>query len=164
MSHAVKDELEYLRTSNNGLLRPIDIVEFAKANPDSALHSKFEWDDTNAAHLYRLMQARSIVAVVYKKIDDEHPAVREYVSLRRDRKQGGGYRSFVDVVANNDWRDEMLQEAISDMERFKSKYETLAAVAPIIEEMERAAAKASAKKTTKRARRHVEGGQSATVG
>jgi hypothetical protein len=33
----------------------------AAASPDSPLHPAFEWDDTKAAHQYRLVQARDLV-------------------------------------------------------------------------------------------------------
>ena len=38
-----------------------DVVAAAR-DPLSPLHSKFQWDDSKAAHRYRLWQARQIIA------------------------------------------------------------------------------------------------------
>ena len=42
---SVKDELEQIRNANGGILYPKAVVDFAR-NPDTDLHSGFEWDDS----------------------------------------------------------------------------------------------------------------------
>ena len=43
-----KEELEYIRQSNGGFLRPQDVVEYAR-NQETELHKRFTWDDGEAA-------------------------------------------------------------------------------------------------------------------
>jgi hypothetical protein len=44
----------------NGSVDAETVVDVAKS-PKSPLHACFEWDDTKAAHKYRLVQARTII-------------------------------------------------------------------------------------------------------
>jgi len=44
-------------------LTPTDVVEAAK-DPKSPIHHHFCWDDTEAAHRYRIQQARSLIVSV----------------------------------------------------------------------------------------------------
>ena len=56
------------------------------ATPDEhPLHDEFTWDDTEAAHNYRLNEARSLIrSVKIRPVDPEAPsdAVRAFVSVR----------------------------------------------------------------------------------
>lgn len=54
-------ELQWMADSLNGRkLQPEDVVEAAK-DPKSALHVRFEWDDTVAAQKYRNHIARQVI-------------------------------------------------------------------------------------------------------
>ncbi len=66
----IKQELEALAEANNGILRPEIVVEFAR-DAKTALHSRFEWDDTEAAKQYRLWQARQIIKVAINVLPAE---------------------------------------------------------------------------------------------
>jgi hypothetical protein len=44
----------------DGKVVPTAVVNEAK-RADSALHNQFEWDDSKAAHSYRLVQARTLI-------------------------------------------------------------------------------------------------------
>ena len=56
-----------------------DVVAAAR-DPLSPLHSKFQWDDSKAAHRYRLWQARQIIASVTIKLPDGR-ATRKYINV-----------------------------------------------------------------------------------
>jgi len=56
---AVVDELRRLQ-KRSGRLLPEDVVRQAE-NPDNSLHPYFEWDDSLAAHQYRIAQAESLI-------------------------------------------------------------------------------------------------------
>ena len=73
-----KQELEQIRKANDGELRPADVVEFAR-NPDTALHSRFTWDDDKAAAEYRLWQARELIRVVVQLHPKTNKKMRVYV-------------------------------------------------------------------------------------
>ena len=78
---AIKRELETIRSAHGGILLVEDVVEFAK-DDQSALHAKFNWDDTHAAHQFRLSQARKIIRVHVVVLSPSQSSVRAYVSKR----------------------------------------------------------------------------------
>lgn len=134
---AIDRELELIRRRNGGILRAEQVVEFAR-NPKTALHSQFEWDDTKAGYQYRLWQAREIIRVRVTMEPRINAETRAYVSLYSDRKQpGGGYRAIADVLSDEERREELLQQALRDMEAFKHKYIQLKRLAPVFAAMDR---------------------------
>jgi hypothetical protein len=129
----IRDELELVRRNGGGILRPVDVVVFAK-DEGTTLHGCFEWDDSKAAHEHRLEQARKLIRVKLTMIADHPRAVRAYVSLQRDREtDGGGYRAIVDVMSDDEMREQLLDEALDELNRFRRKYSMLKALAPIFE-------------------------------
>ena len=136
---SVQDELLYLCKKNKGVLNPHDIVEYAE-NPDTYLHSKFEWDDDKAAGEYRLEQARRIIRLEFEIIQNTDVAVgpvRLFVSLRDDRNKEGGYRLIENVVKDNDLRQAMIKEALMEFVRIRNKYSTLVELADIFTAIEK---------------------------
>lgn len=131
----VKKELETIRQKNGGILDPEAVVEFAR-NPKTAMHSKFDWDDSSAGQKYRLWQARSIINVYVEILPQSTESVRAYVSLPSDRKQGGGYRALVDVLSNEDHRAELLGQALSEARLFQRKYQQLKELSPVFAAIE----------------------------
>ena len=147
---AIEQELESIRLDNRGILRPIDVVTFAE-DPATALHAKFQWDDTVAAHQYRLWQAREIIQVRVTLLAEDVAATRAYVSLGEDRNAkggGGGYRQIVDVLRNPKRRERFLTEALMEIERLQVKYGVLRELAAVWE-----AASAARKKKRKKRKR-----------
>lgn len=131
----IKLELETLAEANNGLLRPETVVEFAK-DPNTALHSRFEWDDTEAATKYRIWQARQLIKVVVNILPNENETEYQvFVSLKSDRLNGGGYRALVDVMSNDDQRKELLTQAHNDFKLWQKKYQQLKELAPVFDKM-----------------------------
>jgi hypothetical protein len=136
----VVSELRRIQALNGGLLRPSDIVAEASA-PDSPLHHCFNWDDTAAAHQWRLQQARQLIRVVVEVLPYEEPhyEVRAYVSLMPDRvQQNGGYRVLTEVLASPPQRQQMLAEALQELNRFKVRYHQLSELDAVFRAAERA--------------------------
>ena len=94
-----------------GRLTPAAVVAAAE-NPDSPLHPRFEWDDSKAAHAFRLEQARRLIRGVQVVITTEDrvistvhyvhdPRVGEdeqgYVSLSQLRSEPGNARAMLRV-------------------------------------------------------------------
>ncbi|MBC8321218.1 MAG: hypothetical protein H8E34_10885 [Bacteroidetes bacterium] len=132
----IKQELERIANDNNGVLKPIDIVNEA-SNKDSVLHSKFEWDDTEAAHQYRLEQARRLIRVVVNIINTNKPdEYRVWVSLSKDRtNKDGGYKAITSVLVDQDESQMLLDDAKKEMKHFTTKYRMLKELANVINEM-----------------------------
>lgn len=156
---AIQEELETIRSKNNGKLDPEAVVSFAK-NPKTALHNRFEWDNTEAAHQWRLQQARQIIRVSVYVVETTQQTVRAYVSLMPDRAnakreepdgeadekprdEGYGYRHIADVMSDEDLRQQLLAQALADMRVFRQKYATLKELVPVFDEMHRVEARAS---------------------
>ena len=54
------EALKEIAKRDGGLLRPAAVVDAAR-DEKSPLHGAFEWDDTEAAQKYRLLQAQSLI-------------------------------------------------------------------------------------------------------
>jgi hypothetical protein len=126
----IQKELEAIRKSHGGHLRPEDIVEFAR-DKKTALHSRFQWDDTDAAHQWRLQQARQIIRVHVTVIQEDVGPVRAYVSLKTDRHHKGGYRAMVDVLSDEEQYAQMLADALDELRTFRAKYNKLKELRPV---------------------------------
>jgi hypothetical protein len=132
-------ELQQIAAANNGLLRPEDVVDFAK-DPRTALHGCFTWDDAAAAHQHRLQQARALIRVTVTVLPhDGETKFRAFVSLKPDRYTlpGGGYRVFVDTMTDGDLQKQLLLDAMEEMQTFMTKYETLKELADVFDAMNR---------------------------
>jgi hypothetical protein len=126
-------ELEKVRKTNRGILRPEDIVEAARP-ARSPLHECFEWDDSKAGQEFRLWQARHMIRVCVMLVDGETEPIRAYVSMMGDRaEEGGGYRHMVDVMSDDDSRLRMLAEALNELKGFQRKYRRIRELAPVFE-------------------------------
>lgn len=125
----IDSELEWIER-RDGVIRPEAVVEFAR-NERTALHSQFTWDDTAAAKAHRLWQARQVIAVRVKIIPQSEKVTRAFVSLPSDRAGGGGYRSIVRVLSDDERRAELLASARDELKTFRRKYQTLSELAGI---------------------------------
>ena len=133
----LKQELEQIREQNGGMLRPVDVVAFAE-NPETNLHKCFTWDDTEAAHNYRLWEARTIIRVcVTTAPKDDLPPMRVFVSLKSDRKKpGGGYQAMVDVLSDEEKRRELLEQATEEFKYYETKYRQLSELTEVFAAMD----------------------------
>jgi hypothetical protein len=122
----VVNSLNTIAARNGGLLLPQDVVAAAR-NPKSPIHDLFEWDDSEAGHRYRLIQARVLirVAVTVLPTETKDVRVRAFVSLSTDRREEGGYRATVDVMKNDASRRQMLADAFAELDSFRKKFERL---------------------------------------
>lgn len=149
-STSVKEELERLREQNGGeLVQPEQVIEFARLNRNSALHAEFEWDNTKAAHQFRLEQARRIIRLNIDVLETPggDVTVPMYVSLVSDRKNGGGYRRLNAVMNNAEMRAQFLQQALDEFQRVRRKYETIRELAPVFAALDRVSRNATRRRS-----------------
>ena len=122
----IKEELEAIAEGNRGILRGIDVIRFAQENQDSTLNSRFQWDDSKAAHQYRLQQARQLIRLHVTVVSDDSPEVKVWVSLSGDRVQeDGGYRRVESVMSNDLQRAALVKEALRDANVWRTKWRDL---------------------------------------
>jgi hypothetical protein len=122
-SRIVQDAL--LALKRRGTITPERVVEAAR-DPKSPLHSRFTWENDEAAHQWRLQQARQLIRVCVSVVPGTTVNERVFVSLSRDsQKEGGGYRVTAEVLSDKELREELLAEALNDLDIFKQKYARL---------------------------------------
>jgi hypothetical protein len=118
-------ELKRIALDNGGVLQPEKVVEEARPKT-SPLHSNFEWDDSLAGQRYRIWQARQLIRVTVETIDGSDETMDVFVSLSPDRKnESGGYRILTEVLTNKERREQMLTDALNELETFRQRYERL---------------------------------------
>ena len=126
--HRIKTAKEYateLRAlyRRHGSLDPETVVAWAAAHPESALHGRFLWDDTKAAHQYRLWQARALITDV-TVVHADGRVRQEFVSPVESRGEGG-YQALVEVLDDAAKRALFLRQALEEFQRVSDKYADL---------------------------------------
>lgn len=107
---AVYAELESLRKTGGLTVRRVLEVAEDPANP---LHPMFEWDDAQAAALFREEQARRVLRSITVQVNDEPPR-RVYAHVPAARGEGFYERQEI-VVQHVDMFALALNEALSDV-------------------------------------------------
>jgi len=88
-------EIEAARAEKGA--QPQDLLEWAREHPDSEIHAKFTWDDSEAAEKWRLTEARTIIrSYTILKPRTLTRVVRALVSV-----DGSGTRSYRDYTLVN---------------------------------------------------------------
>ena len=137
----IRDELTAL-IRDGGSLNPHEVVDWARGNPDSALHRSLEWDDEKAAEHYRVWQARRLIAIHVVSADGE----RTTISLMPDRFSGTGYRPVDRVMSNADLRAMALQQAVEELRRWEHRYRHLTELAQVFAALDQAERRVSGNK------------------
>lgn len=120
----IQKELQSIAQKHGGVVNPHAVVAFAR-NPKTALHSRFQWDDTRAAHLYRIEQARCLLRVFVTVHEETKRPYKVWASLPSDRTKQGGYRMTVDIMSHAARRQELLEMALAELRVFQEKYQSL---------------------------------------
>lgn len=121
-------QIESIEQRNNKSVTPLDIVEDAR-DRRSPLHDCFEWNDGVAAEKYRLWQARNIInhLVVEVKYDGKVSDQRAYISVRENDEAGNPQSVYVTlqkVFSNNEFKQQVLQNALEEISYWRDKYTT----------------------------------------
>lgn len=131
-AQAAGEELHRIYTER-GELDPKRVVEESRAE-SAPLHPCFEWDDKSAAEKYRESQAQDIiraVVVVQQKQNGEPVTVRAFPHVQQT------YQPISVVVNSQDKMDELLKTAMRELISFRRKYETLSALRPVFDTIEK---------------------------
>jgi hypothetical protein len=144
MSHRIDTiaaELLALRTEQ-GVINPSEVVQWARDNADSRLHGALTWDDEAAAERYRIWQVRALISVHIIDTDGG----RKFVSLSIDREGTGGYRPIAEVMDDETFRDILLKDALAELERVRKRFEKLTELANVWEEIHKVKRRRSVRK------------------
>lgn len=137
-SPAVIVELEAICTAGGGVITPVAVVRQAKKKK-SALHGYFEWDDTEAAQKYREHQARLLIRAVRIVSPQTNEAEDIFVNIVDDENKRE-YRRLVEVLSDEEMREQLLATALDELKSFRKKYRHLKELAAIFKAIDEAAA------------------------
>ena len=149
----IKEALVSIAEANNGYLKPEDVVKAAQS-PDSPMHDRFQWDDTEAARHYRNIQAGVLIRMIKitvmrnstKTKQLEVITTRAFGSLPSDRdtKNGdtdsaGSYQPVESIMAEPEKRDELLRTVLKELEAYRKRYAAIAELAEVWAALDRVA-------------------------
>lgn len=132
----VGEHLEMLRQRFKGEITPRDLLDDAR-NPNSPLHSFFEWSDTEAAEQYRLQQARGLIrSVVAIYVQEDKPATRVRAYVHVPEPGTPHYRETGHAMSQKKTRDMVLQRALRELIGWQKRYHELHEFADLFENIE----------------------------
>jgi hypothetical protein len=114
----IGEELETIRKLERELTAELVV---SKARPkNSPLHNEFTWDDSDAAHKYRLVQARTLIRSVTVVTEAKEP-VQHYCHVRHKGEKGkrqrrGEYKPMEIVVQSKTEYETALQELMEKLQ------------------------------------------------
>src|SRR5690606_25037488 len=99
----------------DGAVTPDDVLAAAKPKR-SKLHDWFEWDDSEAAHKYRLNQAayllRSINIVIHREDGDAEVRAFHNVIIQREEVRERVYADAHRVFTEQEYRAQVIDQAV----------------------------------------------------
>lgn len=126
-------------TSIGDEVTPSQVVEKAESE-DSELHKCFTWDDTEAAGLWRLKEAREVMRqlIVITRPDPEEPEeqkepVQFRLLMKNDNSHSSGYKQTIVMVRDEDEYKKLLDQAYAELRTFKNKYSMLSELKEILD-------------------------------
>lgn len=110
-------------------INPDVVVKHAK-QPSSPLHKYFEWDDSKAAHSFRLQQARALIASIRIEEDDgnRYPAFLS-VTLENHNK---AYVGIEKISESEDLINQVLFSALRELRYWSAKHQKLKNFLPAV--------------------------------
>lgn len=131
----VGETVARLVQNSGGVCPPGLLVEKARP-PRSRLHQLFEWDDDLAADSWRRHQARDIIGSLRIHIEesDSRPPAFVHVRVKNDKnpsKVQEGYAETMKVVEQDDLRDQVLGEALRQLNALRRRFESLGELQPV---------------------------------
>ena len=129
------EALKEIARRDGGLLRPASVVDAAR-DEKSPLHGAFEWDDTEAAQKYRLLQAQSLIRSFKVEIErnGQTYTVPVFVGVSTDRtgdKADNPYRMLEQVAENPDLMAVAVRDALDQLEALRKRYAHLQELADV---------------------------------
>ena len=106
------------------------------ADPDSCLHGMFEWNDDQAAHEFRLTQARLVLRSLVIDTPDGNVG-RMLVAVSVGSSGGRDYVPVQQAMKVPEWREEVLEEALRDLRAFRVRYNTYKELAALVASIDR---------------------------
>jgi hypothetical protein len=128
----IKRELTLISARHNGY-RSTEVIVDAAKNENSPLHNEFEWDDTEAAHKFRLAQAGALVrrvkfTLIRENEEDKKINItvqRAYQSRESARDKANpdhGYEPIEVIMRNETKRHELVSQVLKELQAYRKRY------------------------------------------
>lgn len=129
----VLEELSFIE-KRDGVVTPEAVVEFAK-DETTQLHGQFNWDDGEAAHQWRLFQARQVIRAMVTILPNgnEDVVTKAYVHIVETSRNPTGYIEVRKVLSDEEYRKQMLNTAHRELKTFRKKYAHLKELAALFD-------------------------------
>lgn len=112
----------------DGSITPASVLDEAR-DEASPLHTHFEWDDSEAAEQYRLVQARGLIRrykVTVEVKPDTFVKVRQFSSVpAADPDEGTDYVLTSEALKDDAQRDFIFQQCMKEIASLRAKYGAL---------------------------------------
>lgn len=103
-----------------------EILRYAETHEDSELHRCFTWDNGEAAHKWRVHEARQIVCnLVIKYIPNDEKEKPVTIRWAFRTSTTGGYKKTEVIIQKPDEKKRLLEMAKAELLAFKHKYSVL---------------------------------------
>lgn len=123
----VCEELE-----SRGELTAKKLVEVSR--PESApLHKVFNWNDEEAAELYREEQGRRMIRCLVVVPENNTVTTRAYFSIVAQEPE---YHSINTILESKDKYEALMETAMKELVSFKKKYAVLEKLQPVFDAIE----------------------------
>lgn len=129
----LREQLQAIYDRNDALTSELVVEEASK--PDHPLHSRFNWDNEEAGHQWRLHQAgeliRSVKISFKPSEDEEERTVRVFHAIRTNT--GHSYEPIEKVVANPVAQEILLRDMEREWRQMFARYKNLEAFAAMVQ-------------------------------
>lgn len=109
------------------------------ATPESSpLHCVFEWNDSVAAHQYRLQQASVLICNLAREVEadtEKKIVTRAYVDVSENTS--GSFVNVESAFKNVDTREIVLKRALAELQAFEQKYKNLIELSSVFSEIDK---------------------------
>ena len=128
---------EILAIEKKDELTAESLLEKAKEN-NSSLHDFFEWDDTAAAEKWRMVQARNVINEVRVIVNDTEMYAFESVRINAVTEETSEreYKPIVEILNNDDYKAQLVNRAMSEIEHWQKRYEQINELSPIFDSID----------------------------
>lgn len=126
----IERALTRLCTEGGGRLTAEAVLREAE-DPASPLHSEFEWDDGEAARLYRLNQARTLIKTVRVEVRTDTRVLSAPVYVR-DPSANRNEQGYVQAATLRTERGLALEALRSEFDQLSARADRLLAIAKTV--------------------------------
>ena len=131
LTQKIIEEILYIKDTYG--LTAESIIKRAE-NENSPLHDFFTWEDSIAAHQWRLQEARILVNEVKIIIEDKEYAAFENVSVSHNEGtlKSKQYMSTLEIIDNEELRKQVIRRSLEALKHWELKNQSYTELRPII--------------------------------